>query len=332
MANTKVLKRVRKMNFRTLLRPLIKIGRTPTFRAVLLHALIMLAMIALPIYFINSREWVFLVITLSLFFIGMLHTWLLYVVHDWSDREEGNGIWEASLTVGINFLGMLSFFFLFGKGLINYTYIAILASTTFSLPFFWDRAMQFYRSIPEKVFPPLIIRTLEDIKGKIVVRPNLKGIVWVFEDKNSDLPSENERMFMPYQAGDKRGELSIENIFKSFILYYNSEKNQSNPIQLFRTLSPEAMESNISEHNSFENHYEGIQYFKWYLYHRPLNILPKRILNPKLTVRNNRMAYQELTIYDENDQKLKVKVVKIFVKLVQASQKQHNQHEIISAK
>ena len=269
-------------------RPRLKMFRTPTFRYIFIHGLIFISFFGGVAFLANwsaSVAHLYWVLTLPIILIGALHTWLVYAAHEnWPNLNDGWGVKEGVFTCSINLLGAMVLYFMIAKkgGVISeYAGQAAWCSWIFMLPFFWHRAFYAHLAIPEEEYPPLIIETLEDIRGNYIIEPNEKGIIWKFE--NVATKESTFRMWMP-SGGTK---LTLAQLFKIFLL---EKENEGALFSLKENEIP----------------------VKWRLYHTPKGAFTKKIINPSKTIIKNKIQFKK---YKGRNKKLRIdmKVIEIFV-------------------
>ena len=239
MANPKILKQIQKFQLK---RPELKFFKNPIFKTIVLHTLVFLGLFTGVAYLLSfsSEGWLFSLLTISLLFIGAVHTWAIYEAHSWSNLEKGNGVFEIIFTVILNIIGAFILIKFIGNKpdeTITEEYISIIFRSCFifSVPFFLQKLFYAHLAIPDKEFVPIIINSLEDIRGKVVVEPGPKGIIWKFENNQQGIANKTVRMYLP-RGGEK---MNIEMIFKAFLLYYNFELEPSAPIQFKKIVNDE---------------------------------------------------------------------------------------------
>ena len=271
-------------------RPRLKMFRTPTFRYIFIHSLIFISLfggVAAFNNWLDNPRSLFWSISIPLFFLGILHTWLIYAAHEnWPKLIEGWGTKEGGFTLFINLVGVITLYFLIqkkGVAISPYASNTLWSGFIFILPFLWHRAFFAHLSIPEKEYPPLIIETLEDIRGKIVIEPNDKGIIWVIDQGKKE---KRIRMWMPL----KSSKLTIKQIFKAFILYHNSE-NDGDLIEIREDDKP----------------------VKWQLYHQPIKFLSKKILDPSVSIQSNKMRFSNFKGKNNLGHAINIRTIEIFV-------------------
>jgi len=298
MPNTSPLKILKRgVRWRSLLKPF----RTPTFRAIFLHVMIVVGIFVGLLYFLKTRFAFYPIIAAAIFLLGIVHVWLLYGIHDWAKQAEGTGMKEGILTLGTNLVGTFVAYSNFGQdGTASFFPLAAVGSFAFSIPFAWHRAFWTYLFIPEKEFAPLFIKTTHDIIGIVKKPPSTEGIFFHFnrsiEDK--DLPKSLQKTYIP-QPKNKH---TIDVIFKSLIHDYNLAA-QENPL--------EQAGQQIQFCKAEE---DELQYHQWFLYHQPYPFLKiKKIIDPHKTTAANRMRFRKWSGTTRDGLPIKLRVIDIYV-------------------
>ena len=301
--NTKLIRQLKKLRIR---KPRLKIFRTPAFILIFMHSIIfagLFAGVALLANWLGNDSDLYWWIVLPTLLLGALHTWLMYTGHEWTHREEW-GFRESLLTLLINLVGAFAVYLVIGSDqeIASFNLLAAMNSLVFLLPFVLDRTYFAHYAIPEKEYSPLQIKTFEDVANKIAIEPNDRAIIWQFEKGIVD--REQLRMWMPTKPDPDS--LSLQQIFKAFILYYNQE--------------------GVEDDFPYLENGESIQ---WQLFHRPLLSATRKMVNPAAGIAANVMRYKTLPPFkDHRGHTVKgVKALEIYVQRFAEPERNINTNE-----
>ncbi len=247
-----------------------KFNLSATARILVIYFISAIAVFSAIGWLAGQTQYSFWVLAVGVLLAGVAHVWLLIKYFEWDQPNLQKSIF--TMVTGVLAISVW-FLLLKNVGKSNTYLLSSLVGIAFMLPHFFHMAVTTILEIPDKVFRPYNIQTLEDVDRTIPFIENEKGLLLNFRDRDeaavNPLPEEAVRLFAPPGVN----EMPFKKLFKACILFHNVQINSENPIPIFDN--------------------ENNQYYNWYFLHKPHFFSGLKYIDPDLTVVENKIKFKK---------------------------------------